>query len=126
MRKGVIQLPQAKYQVTLAVDGKHAVSVQSDDPAAVTEGLVWANDIYKKLQRLGQSNGASRPVELSVRANPPQASEPEEAPLCGIHQVPMIWQPGRKGYFWSCHEQNVDGTWCSYRPPRKSAAPLPL
>src|SRR5207249_8505520 len=66
MRKGVIQLPQAKYQVTLAVDGKHAVSVQSDDPAAVTEGLVWANDIYKKLQRLGQSNGASRPVELSV------------------------------------------------------------
>ena len=37
-------MKQITYQVPLAVDGRHAVSVQSEDPAAVTEGLVWAQD----------------------------------------------------------------------------------
>src|SRR3954452_8959286 len=98
-------MSQTKYQVNLAVDGKHVVSVQSDDPAAVTEGLVWAQETYKKLQRLGQSNGiqnppASRPVEPQVAA--PQVSQPQEVEICAIHGLPMVWQPGRKGYFWSC------------------------
>jgi hypothetical protein len=43
-------------------------------------------------------------------------AERTDAPLCGNHQTPMVWQKGRKGYFWSCHEKMTDGGWCSYRP----------
>lgn len=120
-------MPQTKYQVNLAVDGKHVVSVQSDDPAAVTEGLVWAQETYKKLQRLGPSNGVSQPVASQVQAVVPQAVQPDEVEICGNHGVPMIWQPGRKGYFWSCHEKMADGvTWCTYRPPKRAVQPLAL
>jgi hypothetical protein len=106
-------MPQTKYQVTLAVDGKHVVSVQSDDPAAVTEGLVWAQDTYKKLVTLRRIAPTRGGVELEARGDEP---EPAEPPLCADHQVPMVWQKGRKGYFWSCHEKNPDGSWCSYKP----------
>jgi hypothetical protein len=122
-------MPQVKYQVTLAVDGKHAVSVASDDAAAVIEGLVTAQEIYRKLQRLGPSNGIqSHGVELRVNANPTPQVEPEEKEICGIHNVPMVWQPGRKGYFWSCHIKNEDDSWCTYRPAKKPipAAALPF
>ena len=33
-------MKQITYQVTLAVDGNHSVSVQSEDPAAVTESFL--------------------------------------------------------------------------------------
>src|SRR5688500_8342874 len=114
-------MPQTKYQVNLAVDGKHVVSVQSDDRAAVTEGLVWAQDTYKKLQRLGQSNGGSNPMAPPAQAVVPQVVQPEEVEICAIHGVNMVWQPGRKGYFWSCHEKMADGiSWCTYRPAKKT------
>ena len=45
-------MPNTKYQVNLCVDGKHSVSVQSDDPAAVTEGLLWAKKTWGQLVRL--------------------------------------------------------------------------
>jgi hypothetical protein len=48
-------MAQSKYQVTLSVEGKHSVSVASDDPAAVTEGLVWAQATYKPRRGLRQS-----------------------------------------------------------------------
>ena len=40
----------------------------------------------------------------------------QEIPICAMHNVPMVWQKGRKGFFWSCHERNADGSFCSYRP----------
>ena len=46
-------MANTKYQVNLAIDGKHTVSVQSDDPAATTETLVWAKKTYDQLRRLG-------------------------------------------------------------------------
>ena len=44
------------------------------------------------------------------------STPPEEVPICAVHRIPMVWQQGRKGYFWSCHEKNLDGAWCSYKP----------
>jgi hypothetical protein len=111
-------MAQTKYQVSLSVDGKHAVSVQSDDPAAATEALVWANDTYKKLVRLSQTGSVKSRVELDEPGEIREAIEPEEAPICANHAVPMVWQKGRKGYFWSCHEKNPDVSWCSYRAPQ--------
>jgi hypothetical protein len=105
---------QTKYQVSLAVDGKHTVSVQSDDPAAVTEGLVWAQQTYKKLVTL-RSIGPTRGVDFTAQGPKQQATLPEEPPLCANHHTPMVWV-NKNGGFWSCHKKNPDGSWCDYRP----------
>jgi hypothetical protein len=60
-----------------------------------------------------QSNRHSEQVHLDIQA----PTERTEAPLCRVHRTPMVWQQGRKGYFWSCHQRMADGqTWCSYKP----------
>ncbi len=118
---------QTKYQVTLAVDGKHAVSVQSDDPSAVTEALIWAQETYKKLVRLRNADETRASRQTFDRVERVNGAEPDisrvdvetEAPICAIHDVTMIWQKGRKGYFWSCHEKNEDESWCDWRPGRE-------
>jgi hypothetical protein len=114
-------MAQTKYQVSLSVDGRHSVSVQGDDPAAVTEGLIWARETYKKLLRLShapQSNGVAQVTEQSVesRVYPPVGAS-DGAPICALHDLPMVLMHGRRGDFWSCHEKNSDGSWCSYKPP---------
>lgn len=109
-------MPNTKYQVHLSIDGKHAVSVQSDDPAAVTEGLVWAQDTYKKLLRLRQNAAAPGSGEPMERAEIREDAE-TGAPICAMHQKAMTWV-NKNGGFWSCHEKNADGSWCSWRPPR--------
>jgi hypothetical protein len=45
------------------------------------------------------------------------------APICGIHSTPMVQVQGKHGPFWSCHEKNVDGSWCSYKPDRSRSTP---
>ena len=113
--------------MNLSVDGKHSGSVQSDDPAAVTEGLLWAKKTWGQLVRLpGKSfhglthEGLEQADTTDNTGGPPPAAEPDPAdeapPICSVHQVPMVRVNGRKGPFWSCHEQLADGRWCSYRP----------
>jgi hypothetical protein len=61
--------------------------------------------------------------------NPPQAATPQyappgntAAPICGIHNVPMVWKAGvsqktGKPYgFYSCSMRNPDGSYCKYQP----------
>jgi hypothetical protein len=113
-------MAQTKYQVSLSVDGKHSASVQSDDPAAVTEGLIWAQETYKKLTRLSQARQVSNNGQEAGPLDEGQSSTPIQpdgsAPLCGVHEISMVLMHGRRGDFWSCHEKNPDGSWCSYRP----------
>ena len=119
-------MPNTKYQVNLCVDGKHSVSVQGDDPAAVTEGLLWAKKTWGQLVRLpGKSfqtlpQDGSGPTDQAATPDGPhqdQASDPaEESPICAVHQVPLVRVNGRKGPFWSCHEKMTDGAWCMFKP----------
>jgi hypothetical protein len=120
-------VPHTKYQVHLCVDGRHSVSVQSDDPAAVTEGLLWAKQTWGQLVRLpGKAfptlpQDGSVPIDQTAQAKAPRQDQrsdqtDDEPPICGVHQVPMVRVTGRKGSFWSCHEKLADGSWCSYRP----------
>lgn len=92
-----------EYQVTLATDGKHSVSVRGEDPEALTEALGWVKDTYALISRSGRKREPEKEVE-------------EEVPICAVHQVPMVRQNGKFGQFWSCHERNADGGFCSYRP----------
>src|SRR4051812_19953606 len=102
-----------KYRVTLSVDGNHTVSVQSDDPAAVTEALVWAKKTYGQLGRLPQ---AALPGELLSDDLATAIRDSDEPPVCAVHALPMVRVSGKRDDFWSCHEKNDDGSWCSYRP----------
>ena len=122
MGKGVRHMPTTKYQVTLAVDGKHTVSVQCDDPVAVTEALVWAKETYGQLGHPPQTGPQAR-VGTDDRASDDTATdlaESDATPICAVHTLPMVRVSGRRGDFWSCHEKNADDSWCSYRPPQAS------
>ncbi len=43
---------------------------------------------------------------------------PDKVEICGHHRVSMHLMNGKRGQFWSCHEKNEDGSWCTYRPPK--------
>ena len=104
---------QTKYAVRLSVDGNHAVTVESDDPASITAALVWAKDTHKKLVRFGRTEPAN---EVPQTIDDGADLNGDDAPTCEVHQVPMVLMHGRRGDFWSCHEKNIDGSWCSFKP----------
>jgi len=112
------------YQVTLAVNGNHSVSVTAEDEAEVTAGLVWAKRVHERL-----STREPTASESGAPPTPPTAADqpPDPPPFCGIHQVAMVWQRGRRGHFWSCHERTPDGRWCTFKPitpPAQEASSL--
>jgi hypothetical protein len=109
-RKGVITMAQTTYQVILSTDGKHTVIVQSDDPTAIKVAMGWAKSTYDGIvERYG---GKAYPKSASAEMN----ANNGEVPTCGVHGVPMNRVEGRHGSFWSCHEKDSAGSWCSYKP----------
>ena len=109
------------YEVTLSPDGKHSISVKSDDPLSLKDALPLAKKIQDKLLRVGRPEAHSPAPKIQPSSQPQEPQQPE-APLCGNHGTPMVWMTGKHGTFPSCHKRNPDGSWCSYRPgPRKPA-----
>jgi hypothetical protein len=107
-------MSQARYQITLSLDGNHSVSVFGDDPTSVKAGLAWAKGVYDKLKERSQQ----QPLSPSSTA---EVSHHDSAPLeasvrCAIHKLPMVRMDGKRGAFWSCHEKLEDGSWCPYKP----------
>src|SRR5437868_1835107 len=100
-------MANTKYQVNLSVDGKHSVNVQSDDPAALTEALVWAKKTWGQLVRLpgkglqAIANGDLDRVDQTV----PIPTGDGDPPVCTVHHLPMVRVQGKKGGFWSCHQK---------------------
>jgi hypothetical protein len=93
------------------------VSVQSDDPAAVTEALIWAKKTWGQLVRLPGKGVPALPSEGQEPSNEsPHSSNDEEPPICAVHHLPMVHVQSEKGAFWSCHQKNSNGSWCNYRP----------
>lgn len=104
------------YEVTLSVTGNHAVTVTSDDPAAITEALIWARQTHSKLARLAPA--APREERFHDSHADPDQQESRESPVCPIHHLPMEWMETGRGDFWSCHQRNDDGSFCTYKPNR--------
>ncbi len=92
--------------MTLSVDGKHRVIITGHDPQEVTDALEWARDTYADLMGPLGPRGNTPPIDVLG----------DEPPTCGEHGIPMVKVQGRNGPFWSCHQKNADGSWCSYRP----------
>lgn len=109
-------MPQTGYQVMLSTGGNVAVTVTADDPAEMESALAWAGLAYKHLVG-GQGKNDGR-IDDQVTADQVQEGKDEEAPICAIHKVAMVKVEGRFGHFWSCHERNADGSFCTYKPDR--------
>src|SRR5262245_46570099 len=106
-------MAQTTYQVVLSTDGKHSVIVTTDNQGETKLGLAWAKATYEHLVAQYGLKGKQRQAPSEPEAGD---NQPGEAPICAVHNVPMAWQQGKKGFFWSCHEKNADGSWCSYKP----------
>ncbi len=87
------------YEVILSASGVPAVSVRSSDPEAVKESIAWARETLAHVQA---------PSKSELRK--------EEVPVCAVHKLPMTKVNGKRGEFWSCHQKDANGRWCSYRP----------
>ena len=108
------------YEVTIAFDGTCSVSLRSDDPLALQDALPVA-------KRLQQELAGVPDTRAEVISPPGQTALPAvdlhpQAPRCEIHQTPMSQVQGKHGPFWSCHQRNLDGTWCTYRPARAGSS----
>lgn len=73
-------------------------------------------DLITKLEEIGWSLGNSQ-TNLGRLLDQLKQELPETPPVCDVHKVPMVQVKGKSGsFFWSCHQKNADGTWCSYKP----------
>src|SRR4051812_2230311 len=117
------------YEVTLSPDGKHCVSVKSDDAVLLEDALPLAKKIQQKLLEV-DSTSHSSPAPKAQTNTQPQQLQQDEAPLCGVHSTPLVQVQGKAGSFWSCHKKNLDGSWCSYKPkphrPANGSISIPL
>ena len=103
------------YEVILSPDGKHCVSIKSDDPLSLKDALPLAKKIQQRL------------LEVEPSPAPKAQAVPQlQTPTCGVHSTPMVLMHGKTGSFWSCHRTNANGSWCSYRPGRTRASAAPL
>lgn len=102
-------MTQTTYQVTLSLDGNHSVTVKTDNQTETRLAIAWAKATFNRLVEFSKDRDEKNQVISEEHAQ-------DDPPICAVHQVPMVWQKGRKGYFWSCHQKNADGSWCDYRP----------
>ena len=101
-------MAQTTYQVILSTDGKHTVIFTTDDMPMTENALAWAKDTYDRVvKRYGLKHEQYKNGEQNGK---------EAIPTCAVHKVPMTKQEGKYGSFWSCHQRNADGSFCSYRP----------
>ena len=104
------------YELSLSHDGKHSVSVKSNDPLALQAALPLAKRLQAGLSEVDESPSLTPPIR-QPHAPQPDLQQPQ-APLCGVHSTPMTQVQGKHGPFWSCHQRTLDGSWCTYRPAR--------
>ncbi len=112
-------------KIFLSTDGKHTIQVETDGDVDPEAALEIAEDLYDKVEakhglkvdQWKSLNDKQQPAKVS--SGPAR----QDAPTCGIHNVPMNWKPGGvsrttgKPYngFWSCNEK-INGQFCNFRP----------
>ncbi len=97
------------FQIILSTDGKHTVMATTDQKELTDQALTWATATYDELLKRYGRKCDQRP-KVGGDANG------ATAPVCKVHQVPLVEVQGRHGLFWSCHERNEDGSFCAYKP----------
>jgi hypothetical protein len=104
-------MAQSNFQIILSTDGKHTIIAQTDQLGMTAHAQAWATATYDQLvKRYGLKH------EQYQKGNNGNGNQGEEVPVCAVHKVPMVRQRGKYGEFWSCHERDADGRFCTYRP----------
>ncbi len=93
------------YKVSLSANSSPSVTIETDDPAAIKPAL---NRAKRVLEYLAGKYHDDAEVDEEVQEI--------EVPLCEVHDLPMVRQQGRYGEFWSCHQRNSDGSFCTFKP----------
>ena len=101
-------MAQITYEVKLSLDGNHSVLVRSADPSQMKVAISWAKATYTAL--------AARYADAPASQEHQKAELPAEPPICGVHDIPMVLVEGKNEPFYSCHERDDEGRYCSYRP----------
>src|SRR6266536_2083147 len=114
-------MSQLKYQISLSSDNKYSVSVQSDDPLSLKQALPWVKKIQERLVELVEPEQTQAVPSTPKQSPLPPVEAQPETPRCGVHSTPMVSVQGQHGSFWSCHQRNGDGTWCTYKPRPRTA-----
>ena len=101
-------MAQITYEVRLALDGNHSVVVRSADPSQMNVAIAWAKATHAAL--------AARYSDTIAEESQTADDGLAEPPICGVHDIPMVRVAGKNGPFYSCHERDAEGRFCSYRP----------
>jgi len=108
-------------EIYLSTDGKHTVHISPVPVSEAGKVLREALGIYRAIvaqlgtkPRLWETvmNG-KRPGHPTQAASNPIAGT-GQAPLCQVHQTPLVLRQGRHGRFYSCPRQDERGQWCGY------------
>ena len=99
-------MSNTKYHIIACMEGTLSVVGETTDPNKTIRDVIGR---------------VANPAQVQISEGIRDESIPlEPTPICADHVVPMVWQKGRAGYFWSCHKRNPDGSWCTYKPPRSN------
>jgi hypothetical protein len=115
-RKDPMEETFPKFQYSIFVDAQRNAQI-----------VIRANSFeeFKKLKAEADSiltftTTSANPMAQQTVA--PAAPKPvSNAPICGVHNVPMQWKEGTssrtgKPYaFWSCSQRMPDGSYCQYK-----------
>jgi hypothetical protein len=103
---GVVQ-----YQVSVTVSGVRKGTILADDPTTAQDAIALF------AQRFGAAAPAMPTPAQQIQTAFARTTEPDRhTPICAIHQLPMNLMHGKRGTFWSCHEKNSGGSWCTFKP----------
>ena len=113
-------------ELFLSTDGKQTVHFKSSSSEGRKAGLDWAFRVYERIvERLGtKAQMWDGVMNKQAPLSPKPAVQSSVAPVCGIHNVSMVYKEGGvskvsgRPYpgFWSC-PQKENGTYCKYRAP---------
>jgi hypothetical protein len=101
-------MAQVTYEVRLSLDGNHSVVVRSADPSQMQVAVAWAKATHAAL--------SARYGDAPASEDEQQGEAPTEPPICGVHEIQMVRVEGKNGPFYSCHQRDDEGRFCTYRP----------
>jgi hypothetical protein len=76
---------------------------------------------WRELSRTLDTAYDDEPAAPTEAAKVPETVPQQARPVCPVHGKPMWHQQGKHGWFWSCHQRDEDGSYCSYRPGQAAA-----
>lgn len=122
------QLPEAPISITVEAffQGFRILITRRSDEQSIIPQVPGIVTLIGKLVESGFE--PSRTIYQAGLPSPEgrESGKEKPVPICGTHHTPMVWregenrQTGKRYAFWACPERNPDGTFCKYKPEKKT------